>query len=199
MTLHQLARISLLSTTRSFVLRHIAKRMTFLGLMRITLATITVAWLAACSSPKTQAARGQPLARKPAKEISKKATSRMYVRTTAYHHSEPGGRQTAVGGYLRPTHSAASDWSWLPAGTRFRIVETGEDYIIEDYGSALIGKFTIDLYKSTRRQMNSWGVRYVHIEILELGSYKTSLAILQPRQKWPHVRRMVEGLKKKVN
>ena len=84
----------------------------------------------------------------------------MYVRTTAYHHSEPGGRATAVGGYLRPTHSAAADWSWLPAGTRFRIVETGDEYLIEDYGSALVGRYTIDIYKSTRAAMNKWGVRY---------------------------------------
>src|SRR5690349_21432312 len=54
----------------------------------------------------------------------------MTVRTTAYHHSEPGGRVNGVGGRLAPRHSAASDWSWLPVGTRFRILETGEDYII---------------------------------------------------------------------
>jgi 3D (Asp-Asp-Asp) domain-containing protein len=138
------------------------------------------------------------LATKPEKNISMSASRRMYVRTTAYHHSEPGGRVTAVGGFLRPTHSAAADWSWLPAGTKFRIVETGEDYVIEDYGSALIGRQTIDLYKSTRSAMNAWGVRYVNIEILEMGSYPVSLAVLKPRQKYQHVRAMVAGLKKKV-
>lgn len=138
------------------------------------------------------------LATKPAQGVTKTAKKRMYVRTTAYHHSEPGGRVTAVGGYLRPTHSAAADWSWLPAGTKFRIVETGEDYIIEDYGSALVGKYTIDLYKSTRAAMNKWGVRYVHIEIIEMGSYPVSLAVLKPRQKYWHVRAMVAGLNKKL-
>jgi 3D (Asp-Asp-Asp) domain-containing protein len=138
------------------------------------------------------------LATKPQKAISMKASKHMYVRTTAYHHSEPGGRATAVGGYLLPTHSAAADWSWLPAGTKFRIVETGEDYIVEDYGSALIGKQTIDLYKSTRGEMNQWGVRYVHIEIIEMGSYPVSLAVLLPRQKYKHVREMVSGLKEKI-
>lgn len=138
------------------------------------------------------------LATKPQQKISTTAAKRMYVRTTAYHHSEPGGRVTAIGGYLRPVHSAAADWSWLPAGTRFRIVETGEDYVIEDYGSALIGRYTIDLYKSTRSAMNAWGVRYVHIEILEMGSYPVSLAVLKPRQKYAHVRAMVAGLRNKV-
>ena len=85
-----------------------------------------------------------------------------------------------------------------PAGTRFRIVETGEDYVVEDYGSALVGRYTIDLYKSTRAEMNRWGVRYVTIEILQLGSYPVSLAVLIPRQKYPHVRQMVAGLQKKV-
>jgi len=122
----------------------------------------------------------------------------MTVRTTAYHHSEPGGRVNGVGGRLAPRHSAASDWSWLPAGTRFRILETGEDYIIEDYGSALVGRQTIDLYKITRREMNAWGVRHVQIKILEWGSWAVSLKVLEPRARHKHVRRMVEELRKKV-
>ena len=160
--------------------------------------------LSACSGVDTKTrfseARtgGGSLATKPARGISTSPSRHMYVRTTAYHHSEPGGRATAVGGYLKPTHSAAADWSWLPAGTRFRIPATGEEYIVEDYGSALVGKYTIDIYKSTRAEMNRWGVRYVDIEILQLGSYATSLAVLIPRQKYPHVRAMVAGLHKRV-
>ena len=147
-----------------------------------------------------KAARGSDggFATRPAQGISKTASRFMYVRTTAYHHTEPGGRATAVGGYLRPVHSAAADWSWLPAGTRFRIVGTGEEYTVEDYGSALVGRYTIDLYKGTREEMNRWGVRYVQIEILQLGSYPVSLAVLIPRQKFAHVRAMVAGLQKKV-
>ncbi len=164
---------------------------------------IVASALAACSTVDTRTRfdtshNGGSLATKPARAISTSPSRHMYVRTTAYHHSEPGGRVTAVGGYLKPTHSAAADWSWLPAGTRFRIVATGEDYVIEDYGSALVGKYTIDLYKSTRDEMNRWGVRYVEIEILQLGSYPTSLAVLIPRQKYWHVRAMVDGLRKKV-
>jgi 3D (Asp-Asp-Asp) domain-containing protein len=185
--------------------------MTLPVFMRVA-ALLAAALLCACTTTGTGTARSKPrsgsltsresttpgLATKPAKGVTTIAKKRMYVRTTAYHHSEPGGRVTAVGGYLRPTHSAAADWSWLPAGTKFRIVETGEDYIIEDYGSALVGKYTIDLYKSTRSAMNKWGVRYVNIEITEMGSYPVSLAVLKPRQKYWHVRAMVAGLNKKL-
>lgn len=175
-----------------------------------TAVLLGTAMLAACSStrvpaqkvklaqPNAKSSAGGVLATKPARAISKSPSRFMYVRTTAYHHTEPGGRVTAVGGYLKPTHSAAADWSWLPAGTRFRIVETGEDYVIEDYGSALVGRYTIDIYKRSRREMNRWGVRYVTIEILKLGSYPVSLAVLKPRQKYWHVRQMVAGLRSKV-
>lgn len=166
-------------------------------------ALLAAAFLCACGgtakpAKRASASKSPGLATKPEKKVTTSASRRMYVRTTAYHHSEPGGRVTAIGGYLKPTHSAAADWSWLPAGTKFRIVETGEDYVIEDYGSALIGKYTIDLYKSTRSAMNAWGVRYVNIEITEMGSYPVSLAVLIPRQKYGHVRAMVDGLRKKV-
>ena len=161
--------------------------------------------LAACTGagtgvkPGTRPDHSLTIAVKPERPISTSASRFMYVRTTAYHHSEPGGRATAIGGYLKPTHSAAADWSWLPAGTRFRILATGDEYTVEDYGSALVGKYTIDIYKATRDEMNRWGVRYVEIEILQLGSYPVSLAVLIPRQKYPHVRAMVAGLQKKVH
>jgi 3D (Asp-Asp-Asp) domain-containing protein len=175
--------------------------MTLPRFLRTLCVLLVAGWLGACTTTTGAKNRAPGLAgleTKATEKVSMAAANRMYVRTTAYHHSEPGGRVTAVGGYLRPTHSAAADWSWLPAGTKFRIVETGDEYVVEDYGSALIGKQTIDLYKSTRGEMNAWGVRYVHIEILEMGNYKVSLAVLLPRQKYQHVREMVSGLKKKV-
>lgn len=172
--------------------------MTLPAFIRAFTALVAVSLLGACTSTVGTTRKGAPLATKAAEKISTTAAPRMYVRTTAYHHSEPGGRATAVGGYLRPTHSAAADWSWLPAGTRFRIEETGDEYLVEDYGSALVGRYTIDIYKSTRAAMNKWGVRYVHIRILQMGSYQVSLAVLKPRQKYPHVRQMVAQLQKKV-
>ena len=86
------------------------------------------------------------------------------VRTTAYTDHEGGsGCHNALGEYLSGRHvmSAASDWSRYPLGTRFRIAETNEEYVIDDYGNALIGTDTIDLYKPNRLEMKGWGVRYV--------------------------------------
>lgn len=156
--------------------------------MRILTIVATVALLGACSTVAGGAAKPT----KPTKG------TKMTVRTTAYHHSEPGGRVNGIGGRLHAAHSAASDWSWMPVGTRFRIVKTGEDYIIEDYGSALVGRKTIDIYKPTRKAMNAWGVRHVEIEILEWGSSAVSLRVLEPRSKHKHVRAMVESLRKQV-
>jgi 3D (Asp-Asp-Asp) domain-containing protein len=156
--------------------------------MRIATIVATAALFGACSTVAGGAS-------KPAK--TSKGT-RMTVRTTAYHHSEPGGRVNGVGGRLQAAHSAATDWSWIPVGTRFRILATGEDYIVEDYGSALVGRKTIDIYKPTRRAMNAWGVRHVEIEILEWGSPAVSLRVLEPRAKHSHVRTMVANLRKQV-
>jgi 3D (Asp-Asp-Asp) domain-containing protein len=128
-----------------------------------------------------------------------KQGKRMKVRTTAYTHTEPGGSKNAIGGRLRfggPTYSAAADWSWMPLGTRFRMLENGRTYVIEDYGSALVGRQTVDLYKPTRRAMNQWGVRHVDIEILEWGSRAMSLKVLEPRQRNRHVRAMCVALRK---
>jgi 3D (Asp-Asp-Asp) domain-containing protein len=121
------------------------------------------------------------------------------VRTTAYTHSERGGRHNALGTYLagKQVMSAASDWSRYPLGTRFRIVGTNELYIIDDYGTALVGTNTIDLYKTSRLEMRRWGVRHVAIDILEWGSKERSLQVLQPRKKHRQVRQMIVALQKK--
>jgi len=91
------------------------------------------------------------------------------VRTTAYTRIEKGGRRNALGKYLSGRHviSAASDWSRFPLGTRFRICSTREEFIIDDYGTALVGTSTIDLYKPTKLEMKRWGVRNVDIDILQ--------------------------------
>ncbi len=126
------------------------------------------------------------------------------VRTTAYSHqeadSQPYGRKNAAGTNLKygQVRSAAADWSVYPVGTVFRI--EGEPYVyeVDDYGSALVGTKTIDLYKPTMSAMRSWGVREVDIEILRWGSYQKSLAILEPRQdKATHVRKMANSIRAK--
>ncbi len=123
------------------------------------------------------------------------------VRTTAYtlgatcNGDWPG--RNAIGTRLKSgtIRSAAADWSHYPVGTRFRVVETGQEYIIDDYGSALIGTGTIDLFKPTTREMNRWGVRRVTLEILEWGSPEKSLRILSKRTGLRHIREMVNRLR----
>ena len=39
----------------------------------------------------------------------------------------------------------------IPAWTRFRLADTSEEYVIDDYGNALVGTDTIDLYKAIGR------------------------------------------------
>jgi hypothetical protein len=93
--------------------------------------------------------------------------------------------------------SAASDWSRYPLGTRFRLVDSSEEYVIDDYGGALVGTDTIDLYKPSRSEVRKWGVRYVDIDILQWGSEEESLKVLTPRRKNNCVRKMVAALEKK--
>ena len=120
------------------------------------------------------------------------------VRTTAYTHSE-GSSRNAIGRRLGggELKSAGSDWSRFPLGTRFRIVQTGENYVIDDYGWALVGTNTIDLYKSSRLEMRRWGVRNVDIEILYWGSDEESLKVLRPRKHVRNVRRMIASIEGK--
>lgn len=87
--------------------------------------------------------------------------------------------------------SAAADWSRWPAGTTFRIISTGQMYRIEDYGWALAGRNTIDLYMPSEHAMNSWGTREEPIEILHWGNPDDSLKLLMPRMRYKHIRRMV--------
>ena len=120
------------------------------------------------------------------------------VRTTAYTHTEADhiqhGRSTASGGKLSDGRikSAAADWSRWPLGTIFRVQETGEIFRVDDYGWALVGTNTIDLYKPSRAAMNAWGVRRVTIENLVWGSPDRSVAVFEPRSKFKHVRFMLK-------
>jgi 3D (Asp-Asp-Asp) domain-containing protein len=152
--------------------------------MRYLLPLLLTLGLIGCTSTKKQASTGG---------------KRMMVRTTAYTHTEAGGSVNAIGGRLRfgaEQMSAASDWSWLPLGTRFKMLSNGREYVIEDYGSALVGKKTIDLYFPSRSSMRAWGVRQEEIEILEWGSEAMSLKLLAPRSRNGHVATMVAQLRK---
>ena len=87
--------------------------------------------------------------------------------------------------------SAAADWSRWPAGTVFRLLSTGQSYRVEDYGWALSGRNTIDLYMANQREMNSWGAREEAIEILQWGDPEESLQFLRRHQDYRHIKRMV--------
>jgi 3D (Asp-Asp-Asp) domain-containing protein len=97
--------------------------------------------------------------------------------------------------------SAAADWSRWPAGTVFRLLSTGQNYRVEDYGWALSGRNTIDLYMANQREMNSWGARPEAIEILKWGDPQESLQFLRRHQDYRHIKRMVlelEGREKEA-
>jgi 3D (Asp-Asp-Asp) domain-containing protein len=87
--------------------------------------------------------------------------------------------------------SAAADWSRWPAGTVFRLLSTGQSYRVEDYGWALSGRNTIDLYMANQREMNSWGAREETIEVLQWGDPEQSLQFLRRHQDYKHIKRMV--------
>lgn len=128
------------------------------------------------------------------------------VRTTAYSHEEMEkggiyGRKNAVGTILKygKLRSAAADWSVYPVGTLFRIKGQPYVYEVDDYGSALVGTRTIDLYKPTLSSMRDWGVRHVDIEVLRWGSLHRSLDILGPREsKASHVKKMASTIRTKL-
>lgn len=87
--------------------------------------------------------------------------------------------------------SAAADWSRWPAGTIFRIVSTGQLYRVEDYGWALAGRNTIDLYMASTREMNGWGARDETIQVVQWADPAESLRRLAPHTKYRHIKRMV--------
>lgn len=87
--------------------------------------------------------------------------------------------------------SAAADWARWPVGTTFRVLSTGQVYKVDDYGWALAGRNTIDLYMGSRSDMNRWGVRNEKIQVLSWGDRNTSVALLTKRQQYKHCRRML--------
>ena len=135
------------------------------------------------------------------------APKNFVVRTTAYTHLEadslPYGTKTARGDELKfgQLRSAAADWSRYPVGTRFKIKGLPYEYIVDDYGSALVGTDTIDLYKPDHGMMNHWGAREVGIEVIKWGSFKDSHEIIRGRVNkgdFPHLRVMLREIEQKL-
>jgi 3D (Asp-Asp-Asp) domain-containing protein len=126
----------------------------------------------------------------------------MKVRTTAYTDTESDhrryGKSSAMGTTLGSgsVRSAAGDWARWPAGTKFLLLSTGQIYEVDDYGWALSGRNTIDLYCPSWVEMNNWGVRQVTIQILQWGDPWKSYHILKPRRDYAHVRRMLDEIRR---
>jgi 3D (Asp-Asp-Asp) domain-containing protein len=129
------------------------------------------------------------------------------VKTTAYSHLEADslqyGTKSALGDDLKfgRVRSAAADWSRYPVGTKFKIKGLPYEYVVDDYGSALVGTDTIDLYKPNLGMMDQWGARNVGIEVLEWGSFEESKRILEGRKHKPdahHVRKMLNNIEQKI-
>jgi 3D (Asp-Asp-Asp) domain-containing protein len=104
----------------------------------------------------------------------------------------PGGKRAVAVTKSPPrVGSAAADWSRWPMGTTFRLLSTGQMYRVEDYGWALSGRNTIDLYMANQRDMNAWGARQEPIQILHWGDPQESLQFLRAHQDYKHIKRMV--------
>ena len=161
--------------------------------MKSMLFTILLTFnLVSCSLPKM------------VKEVPVKKFDIVAARTTAYTHLEGDhikyGRKTAIGSTLKDG-TVATDWSIFPVGTVLKI--GSKQYTVEDYGSALIKPIneppTIDVYKSTRSQMNKWGVRHFSdVEVIEWGSWERSASYLKDRLRYKHCRVMYERIQEKL-
>ena len=102
-----------------------------------------------------------------------------------------GGKRAVAVSKPPKIGSAAADWSRWPMGTTFRLLSTGQTYRVEDYGWALSGRNTIDLYMANQRDMNTWGARQEPIQILRWGDPQQSLQFLQSHTDYKHIKRMV--------
>jgi 3D (Asp-Asp-Asp) domain-containing protein len=113
-------------------------------------------------------------------------------KVTRWVKTRHGRKKMTVTEVVRPViGSAAADWARWPAGTTFRLLSTGQIYKVDDYGWALSGRNTIDLYMASRSEMNQWGLREERIQILRWGDPQASAHVLQGRQGYKHLRRML--------
>jgi len=130
----------------------------------------------------------QPFSMQEKKKTTRVTTTTRVTKTTLTTR----GTKRAVAASKPPrVGSAAADWSRWPMGTTFRLLSTGQVYRVEDYGWALSGRNTIDLYMSNQRDMNTWGARQEPIQILRWGDPRQSLQFLQSHTDYKHIKRMV--------
>ena len=101
--------------------------------------------------------------------------------------------------YTSSVRSAAADWSVYPLGTTFRIKGQPYLYVVDDYGSALVGTGTIDIYQPNKKLMKEWGRRYVELTIVRWGDPANSLEVLGSRRGYRHCRAMYAALQHRVS
>ncbi len=152
------------------------------------------------SSAAVAAAAGKPRD-KHAMPVYVFSERKRIVRTTAYTCSEDDhlvyGSKNATGTTLRYTNrvrSAAADWSFYPVGTTFRIKGLPYLYVVDDYGSALTGTGTVDIYKPNKDIMGLWGRRNVELTIVQWGSFTRSAELLSQRTSFDHCRQMLANI-----
>ena len=123
------------------------------------------------------------------------------VRTTAYTCSEDDhleyGSLNATGTQLRYSdrvRSAAADWAVYPVGTVFRIKGMSQLFVVDDYGSALTGTSTVDIYTPSKAHMGAWGRRNVELTVVQWGSYSRSAEILSKRTHFAHCAQMYAAI-----
>lgn len=128
-----------------------------------------------------------------------------YVRTTSYSHQENEvgavGRLNAMGTTLKygRVRSAAADWSRYPVGTVFRIKGLPHVYVVDDYGSSLVGTNTIDIYHPTLRLMRKWATRDAEIHVVRWGSWEQAANLLRGRTRFEHCARMYYAALAKIH
>ncbi|MDB4440154.1 3D domain-containing protein [Akkermansiaceae bacterium] len=135
----------------------------------------------------------------------KESQRQRLVRTTAYSHMEmevgAPWKKNAIGTYLKygQVRSAAADWSRYPVGTKFKIKGLPYTYVVDDYGSALVGTNTVDIYHPTLRTMRRWGTRQAEITVIQWGSLERTVNILKGRRGYKHTRKMYYAAKAKLD
>jgi len=133
----------------------------------------------------------QPFSMQETKKAKHVTTTTTTTRVTKTTLTTRGAKRAVAVSKPPRVGSAAADWSRWPMGTTFRLLSTGQVYRIEDYGWALSGRNTIDLYMSNQRDMNTWGARQEPIQILHWGDPQQSLQFLQSHTDYKHIKRMV--------
>ncbi len=156
--------------------------------------------LPAVSSQAVAAATGKPRDKHSMPVYAFADRSRI-VRTTAYTSTESDhliyGDKNATGTTLRyndRVRSAAADWSFYPVGTTFRIKGLPYLYVVDDYGSALLGTGTVDIYTPTKEVMAQWATRNVELTVVQWGSMTRSAELLSQRCGYDHCRKMLANL-----